>query len=92
MSNVATVKKEVRMLKEALAPKKEPEWVARAAAIDKSLREYAAIKEGSGFNSLTPREQAECEMNGAKDAIRGLARQGLWGPEVAAKYEEGKQE
>ena len=92
MSNVATVRKEVRMLERALAPKEEPEWAKNAREIDKSLREYAAIKEGSGFKSLTPREQAECEMNGAKDCVRNLARQGLWGPEVAAQYEEAKQE
>jgi len=92
MSNVATVRKEVEILKRALEPKKEPILSAQATAIIESLREYERVREESGFNKLSPREQMECELKETEEVVRHFARQGLWGPEVAAKYEEGKQE
>jgi len=92
MSNVASVRKEVEILKRALEPKKEPILSARAVAIIESLREYERVMEESGFNKLSPREKMECELKETEEVVRHYARQGLWGPEVAAKYEEGKQE
>ena len=78
MSNIASVRKEVRMLERVLAPKEEPEWAKNAREIDKSLREYAAIKEGSGFNSLSPAEQVECELNLGREVVENMKRQGYW--------------
>jgi hypothetical protein len=78
MSNVASVRKEVRMLERVLVPKTEPEWAKNAREIDKALREYERIKKESGFYDLSPREQAEQEMKRAVEAVADLRSQGYW--------------
>lgn len=87
MSNIATVRKEVRMLERALAPKEEPEWAKNAREINQLLKEYEAIKESSGYNQLSPSEKVACEVGLDKEVVRNLARQGLWGPEEAKRIE-----
>lgn len=78
MSNIASVRKEVRMLERVLAPKTEPEWQARAAAITQSLREYEQIKKESGFYELSPKEQVESELALCKELIEDFEKQGFW--------------
>ncbi|MCJ7431106.1 hypothetical protein MUO83_07865 [Candidatus Bathyarchaeota archaeon] len=87
MSNVATVRKEVAILRKALAPKEEPEWAKNARAIKECLENYERVKKESGFYELSPADQMKCEVNLGKDVVRNLARQGLWGPEEAKRIE-----
>jgi len=85
MISTATVRKEVELLRRALAPKVEPEWVEHARQIDQSLREYEQIKKESGFYDLSPEEQGRVEMEAAHAVIRDLKKNGLWGPEAVVE-------
>jgi len=85
MINTATVRKEVELLRRVLAPKVEPEWLERAAEIQKNLEEYERIRESPEYLSLSLEEQVRVEMEAAKDVIRDLAKKGLWGPEAVVE-------
>lgn len=79
MSNIATVRKEVQILRRALAPKEEPEWAKNAREINKMLVERERILNSPEFLSLSPREVMELEMSTINKVLDDMKKQGYWG-------------
>lgn len=79
MSNVATVRKEVQILRRTLAPKEEPEWMGRAREIEKCLIERERVLEQLRSSGLSLEDQAKLVREAENQVLENLKKQGYWG-------------